>query len=154
MCSLPGLVSGPFWSVPWRRLSLAQAPASPLGHAWGRLCLPWGGYCWALWGTVRHQHSTASSAQRPYDIHSSDAVESLVQLFSTVSVQYVPSWSKETVALLRKVSPSQSAGPQARGCSRPPTKGVWRGAPGSQRHLGSLSSGLPAHPVAHSVPLQ
>lgn len=43
--------------------------------------------------------------QRPYDIHSSNAVESLVQLFSTVSVQYVPTWSKEMVALLRKVSP-------------------------------------------------
>lgn len=42
--------------------------------------------------------------QRPYDIHSSNAVESLVQLFSTVSVQYVPTWSKEMVALLRKVS--------------------------------------------------
>ncbi|XP_055280356.1 serine/threonine-protein kinase 32C isoform X2 [Moschus berezovskii] len=40
---------------------------------------------------------------RPYDIHSSSAVESLVQLFSTVSVQYVPAWSKETVALLRKL---------------------------------------------------
>ncbi|XP_027384708.1 serine/threonine-protein kinase 32C isoform X1 [Bos indicus x Bos taurus] len=39
---------------------------------------------------------------RPYDIHSSSAVQSLVQLFSTVSVQYVPAWSKETVALLRK----------------------------------------------------
>ncbi|KAL0616890.1 Serine/threonine-protein kinase 32C, partial [Plecturocebus cupreus] len=39
---------------------------------------------------------------RPYDIHSSNAVESLVQLFSTVSVQYVPTWSKEMVALLRK----------------------------------------------------
>lgn len=42
--------------------------------------------------------------QRPYDIHSNNAVESLVQLFSTVSVQYVPTWSKEMVALLRKVS--------------------------------------------------
>lgn len=41
--------------------------------------------------------------QRPYDIHSSNAVESLVQLFSTVSVQYVPTWSKEMVALLRKL---------------------------------------------------
>ncbi|XP_076980556.1 serine/threonine-protein kinase 32C [Tamandua tetradactyla] len=40
---------------------------------------------------------------RPYDIHSSNAVESLVQLFSTVSVQYAPTWSKETVALLRKL---------------------------------------------------
>ncbi|XP_058400296.1 serine/threonine-protein kinase 32C isoform X1 [Diceros bicornis minor] len=39
---------------------------------------------------------------RPYDIHSSNAVESLVQLFSTMSVQYVPTWSKEMVALLRK----------------------------------------------------
>uniref|UniRef100_A0ABK0LQB7 Serine/threonine kinase 32C n=1 Tax=Rattus norvegicus TaxID=10116 RepID=A0ABK0LQB7_RAT len=39
---------------------------------------------------------------RPYDIHSSNAVESLVQLFSTVSVQYVPTWSKGMVALLRK----------------------------------------------------
>lgn len=27
-----------------------------------------------------------------------------MQLFSTVSVQYVPTWSKEMVALLRKVS--------------------------------------------------
>ncbi|XDA88384.1 hypothetical protein R6Z07F_018050 [Ovis aries] len=40
---------------------------------------------------------------RPYDIHSSSAAESLVQLFSTVSVQYAPAWSKETVALLRKL---------------------------------------------------
>ncbi|CAO2583724.1 Serine/threonine-protein kinase 32C [Lemmus lemmus] len=40
---------------------------------------------------------------RPYDIHSNNAVESLVQLFSTVSVQYVPTWSKEMVALLRKL---------------------------------------------------
>ncbi|KAM5271392.1 serine/threonine-protein kinase 32C isoform 1-T1 [Ctenodactylus gundi] len=40
---------------------------------------------------------------RPYDIHSGNAVESLVQLFSTVSVQYLPTWSKETVALLRKL---------------------------------------------------
>ncbi|MBV99045.1 Serine/threonine-protein kinase 32C, partial [Eschrichtius robustus] len=40
---------------------------------------------------------------RPYDIHSGNAAESLVQLFSTVSVQYVPTWSKEMVALLRKV---------------------------------------------------
>ncbi|KAF7461934.1 serine/threonine-protein kinase 32C [Marmota monax] len=40
---------------------------------------------------------------RPYDIHSSNAVESLVQLFSTVSVQYAPTWSKEMVALLRKL---------------------------------------------------
>uniref|UniRef100_A0A2K6EXF1 non-specific serine/threonine protein kinase n=1 Tax=Propithecus coquereli TaxID=379532 RepID=A0A2K6EXF1_PROCO len=40
---------------------------------------------------------------RPYDIHSGNAAESLVQLFSTVSVQYAPTWSKETVALLRKL---------------------------------------------------
>lgn len=50
--------------------------------------------------------------QRPYDIHSSNAVESLVQLFSTVSVQYVPTWSKEMVALLRKVSPPSSPPPR------------------------------------------
>jgi hypothetical protein len=49
--------------------------------------------------------------QRPYDIHSSNAVESLVQLFSTVSVQYVPTWSKEMVALLRKVSPAPPPSP-------------------------------------------
>lgn len=49
-----------------------------------------------------------SCPQRPYDIHSSNAVESLVQLFSTVSVQYVPTWSKGMVALLRKVSPFSS----------------------------------------------
>lgn len=42
--------------------------------------------------------------QRPYDIHSSNPVESLVQLFSTVSVQYSSAWSKEMVALLRKVN--------------------------------------------------
>lgn len=41
--------------------------------------------------------------QRPYDIHSNNPVESLVQLFSTVSVQYSSAWSKEMVALLRKV---------------------------------------------------
>uniref|UniRef100_A0A670I7X9 Serine/threonine kinase 32C n=1 Tax=Podarcis muralis TaxID=64176 RepID=A0A670I7X9_PODMU len=40
---------------------------------------------------------------RPYDIHSNSPVESLVQLFSTVSVQYVTGWSKDTVALLRKL---------------------------------------------------
>ncbi|XP_008946577.1 PREDICTED: serine/threonine-protein kinase 32C, partial [Merops nubicus] len=40
---------------------------------------------------------------RPYDIHSSSPVESLVQLFSTVSVQYSSAWSREMVALLRKL---------------------------------------------------
>uniref|UniRef100_A0A8C0IXG6 non-specific serine/threonine protein kinase n=1 Tax=Chelonoidis abingdonii TaxID=106734 RepID=A0A8C0IXG6_CHEAB len=40
---------------------------------------------------------------RPYDIHSSNPVESLIQLFSTVSVQYSSVWSKESVALLRKL---------------------------------------------------
>ncbi|XP_066856416.1 serine/threonine-protein kinase 32C isoform X3 [Anser cygnoides] len=40
---------------------------------------------------------------RPYDIHSNNPVESLVQLFSTVSVQYSSTWSKEMVALLRKL---------------------------------------------------
>lgn len=41
--------------------------------------------------------------QRPYDIHASNSVESLIQLFSTVSVQYSPTWPKDLVALLRKV---------------------------------------------------
>ncbi|XP_067156493.1 serine/threonine-protein kinase 32C [Apteryx mantelli] len=40
---------------------------------------------------------------RPYDIHSNNPVESLVQLFSTVSVQYSSAWSKEMIALLRKL---------------------------------------------------
>uniref|UniRef100_A0A663E8G6 Serine/threonine-protein kinase 32C n=2 Tax=Aquila chrysaetos chrysaetos TaxID=223781 RepID=A0A663E8G6_AQUCH len=40
---------------------------------------------------------------RPYDIHSNNPVESLVQLFSTVSVQYSSAWSKEIIALLRKL---------------------------------------------------
>ncbi|XP_056650847.1 serine/threonine-protein kinase 32C isoform X5 [Monodelphis domestica] len=40
---------------------------------------------------------------RPYDIHSSNPVESLVQLFSTVSVQYAPAWSQGMVRLLRKL---------------------------------------------------
>ncbi|NWU92378.1 ST32C kinase, partial [Upupa epops] len=40
---------------------------------------------------------------RPYDIHSNNPVESLVQLFSTVSVQYSSAWSKDMVALLRKL---------------------------------------------------
>lgn len=41
--------------------------------------------------------------QRPYDIHASNSVESLMQLFSTVSVQYSPAWPKDLVSLLRKV---------------------------------------------------
>ncbi|XP_043912748.1 serine/threonine-protein kinase 32C [Protopterus annectens] len=40
---------------------------------------------------------------RPYDIHSGNTVESLLQLFSTVSVQYSSAWSKELVSLLRKL---------------------------------------------------
>ncbi|XP_048407511.1 serine/threonine-protein kinase 32C isoform X2 [Stegostoma tigrinum] len=40
---------------------------------------------------------------RPYDIHSSVTVESLIQLFSTVSVQYSSTWTKEVVILLRKL---------------------------------------------------
>lgn len=50
-----------------------------------------------------HASPLCSCPQRPYDIHSSNPVESLVQLFSTVSVQYSSAWSKEMVALLRKV---------------------------------------------------
>ncbi|KAG7229870.1 hypothetical protein INR49_012394, partial [Caranx melampygus] len=39
---------------------------------------------------------------RPYDIHANNSVESLIQLFSTVSVQYSPAWPKDLVSLLRK----------------------------------------------------
>lgn len=86
--------------------------------------------------------SPASPAQRPYDIHSSSAVQSLVQLFSTVSVQYVPAWSKETVALLRKVSarPAQSAGrPDTRRCGgegSPEREWARRGGLGGSAGLG------------------
>ncbi|KAK1905330.1 Serine/threonine-protein kinase 32C, partial [Dissostichus eleginoides] len=41
---------------------------------------------------------------RPYDIHASNSVESLMQLFSTVSVQYSAAWPKDLVSLLRKAS--------------------------------------------------
>uniref|UniRef100_A0A3Q3JV25 non-specific serine/threonine protein kinase n=1 Tax=Monopterus albus TaxID=43700 RepID=A0A3Q3JV25_MONAL len=40
---------------------------------------------------------------RPYDIHASNSVESLIQLFSTVSVQYNTAWPKDLVSLLRKL---------------------------------------------------
>ncbi|CAG10170.1 unnamed protein product [Tetraodon nigroviridis] len=40
---------------------------------------------------------------RPYDIHASNSVESLIQLFSTISVQYSPAWPKDLVSLLRKL---------------------------------------------------
>uniref|UniRef100_A0A1A8EFU6 non-specific serine/threonine protein kinase n=2 Tax=Nothobranchius kadleci TaxID=1051664 RepID=A0A1A8EFU6_NOTKA len=40
---------------------------------------------------------------RPYDIHASNSVESLTQLFSTMSVQYSPAWPKDLVSLLRKL---------------------------------------------------
>ncbi|XP_070772170.1 serine/threonine-protein kinase 32C-like isoform X2 [Enoplosus armatus] len=40
---------------------------------------------------------------RPYEIHASNSVESLIQLFSTVSVQYNPAWPKDLVSLLRKL---------------------------------------------------
>uniref|UniRef100_A0A3Q3ABZ8 Serine/threonine kinase 32C n=1 Tax=Kryptolebias marmoratus TaxID=37003 RepID=A0A3Q3ABZ8_KRYMA len=43
---------------------------------------------------------------RPYDIHASNSVESLIQLFSTVSVQYSPAWPKDLVSLFRKVTES------------------------------------------------
>ncbi|XP_028323487.1 serine/threonine-protein kinase 32C isoform X3 [Gouania willdenowi] len=40
---------------------------------------------------------------RPYDIHATNSVESLIQLFSTVSVQYSPAWPKDLVSLMRKL---------------------------------------------------
>ncbi|XP_069467519.1 serine/threonine-protein kinase 32C isoform X1 [Ambystoma mexicanum] len=40
---------------------------------------------------------------RPYDIHSTNPVETLLQLFSTVTVQYASVWSKDMIALLRKL---------------------------------------------------
>lgn len=40
---------------------------------------------------------------RPYEIHGSNSVESLLQLFSTVSVQYSSAWHKDLVSLLRKL---------------------------------------------------
>uniref|UniRef100_A0A8C5QS23 Serine/threonine-protein kinase 32C n=1 Tax=Leptobrachium leishanense TaxID=445787 RepID=A0A8C5QS23_9ANUR len=40
---------------------------------------------------------------RPYDIHSNNPVETLVQLFSTVTVQYSSVWSKDIIGLLRKL---------------------------------------------------
>ncbi|KAJ0004938.1 hypothetical protein NQD34_011152 [Periophthalmus magnuspinnatus] len=40
---------------------------------------------------------------RPYDIHASNSVESLLQLFSTISVQYSPAWPKDLVSLMRKL---------------------------------------------------
>ncbi|XP_048844194.1 serine/threonine-protein kinase 32C-like [Brienomyrus brachyistius] len=40
---------------------------------------------------------------RPYEIHSTDPLEDLMQVFSTVSVHYVPTWPKDLVTLLRKL---------------------------------------------------
>uniref|UniRef100_A0A8C1T2K9 Serine/threonine kinase 32C n=1 Tax=Cyprinus carpio TaxID=7962 RepID=A0A8C1T2K9_CYPCA len=51
---------------------------------------------------------------RPYDIHASNSVESLLQLFSTVSVQYSSSWNKDLVSLLRKLL---TVNPEHRFCS-------------------------------------
>uniref|UniRef100_A0A672LLI3 Serine/threonine kinase 32C n=1 Tax=Sinocyclocheilus grahami TaxID=75366 RepID=A0A672LLI3_SINGR len=51
---------------------------------------------------------------RPYDIHASNSVESLLQLFSTVSVQYSSSWHKDLVSLLRKLL---TVNPEHRFCS-------------------------------------
>lgn len=89
---------------------LPSRPRAPPGAApaWGE---GWAcGRCLWLWGEALGA-ALPPPPQRPYDIHSSNAVESLVQLFSTASVQYVPSWSKEMVGLLRKVSPSARGGP-------------------------------------------
>uniref|UniRef100_A0A673JKU1 Serine/threonine-protein kinase 32C-like n=1 Tax=Sinocyclocheilus rhinocerous TaxID=307959 RepID=A0A673JKU1_9TELE len=51
---------------------------------------------------------------RPYDIHASNSVESLLQLFSTVSVQYSSCWHKDLVSLLRKLL---TVNPEHRFCS-------------------------------------
>ncbi|KAK9964861.1 hypothetical protein ABG768_005995 [Culter alburnus] len=51
---------------------------------------------------------------RPYDIHASNSVESLLQLFSTVSVQYSSAWHKDLVSLLRKLL---TVNPEHRFCS-------------------------------------
>lgn len=62
----------------------------------------------------------APPRQRPYDIHASNSVESLIQLFSTISVQYSPAWPKDLVSLLRKVR--QTLGPAV----SPPHPGVFQ----------------------------
>lgn len=85
-----------------------------------------------------------------------------MQLFSTVSVQYVPSWSKETVALLRKVSPARGTGPpghrvpagpascpEGARCGTPLPGGVWL----LHVCLESHSSGLPTRPRGLCPPL-
>lgn len=84
----------------------------------------------------RVQGQCGPPTQRPYDIHSGNAVESLVQLFSTASVQYVPSWSKDMVALLRKVRP-----PGARAGPGPCPEGGWRAVslPSSRQPVGRLA---------------
>ncbi|XP_035387365.1 serine/threonine-protein kinase 32C isoform X2 [Electrophorus electricus] len=51
---------------------------------------------------------------RPYEIHASNSVECLMQLFSTVSVQYCSSWHKDLVSLLRKLL---TVNPEHRFCS-------------------------------------
>ncbi|XP_010857859.1 PREDICTED: serine/threonine-protein kinase 32C [Bison bison bison] len=103
----PRPVAGGLGSLPYLR---AASLVASLAEVQASRALPWGRPGMRLgWGGVPSSYgggaccSPASPAQRPYDIHSSSAVQSLVQLFSTVSVQYVPAWSKETVALLRKL---------------------------------------------------
>uniref|UniRef100_A0A8C9SLW5 Serine/threonine kinase 32C n=1 Tax=Scleropages formosus TaxID=113540 RepID=A0A8C9SLW5_SCLFO len=41
--------------------------------------------------------------QRPYEIHSTDPLDNLLQVYSTNSVYYCPTWSKDMVTLLRKL---------------------------------------------------
>lgn len=149
------------WSTRPRRPGGAVRPSQPTGSLSGRLpgctaglaswTLPWA--CTGGWGQVgsppvalgsgRRRCSSASAAQRPYDIHSGNTAESLVQLFSTVSVQYVPTWSKEMVALLRKVSrpswpclerrPGQTRGARRASCP----EGGQPGGPGPEKASGS-----------------
>ncbi|KPP77015.1 serine/threonine-protein kinase 32C-like [Scleropages formosus] len=40
---------------------------------------------------------------RPYEIHSTDPLDNLLQVYSTNSVYYCPTWSKDMVTLLRKL---------------------------------------------------
>lgn len=124
MCFLPGQRGGLSWPVsrPGRRRG--PDPASSWERRPCYVCAGGGALPRGPVGGGAPAAALPPPPQRPYDVHSSNAVESLVQLFSTVSVQYVPTWSKEMVALLRKVSPHPTPHPTLRkhrlpACTRP-----------------------------------